>query len=249
MLPARGGRVFERFTDEARRIVVYAQEECRLLRHQHIGTEHLLLALLHDDTSTGAALAADGVTLVRARDRIEQSGWFGTMEPQGHVPFTPRAKSMLEQSLRHAERLGQGQIAAPHLLLALLDERDSTGLRILVDLGADPDVLAVRAEELAMAGGAESGHDPSVGIRTTGRPRAGKRPRWLHYARGSEPSDEVASTLEDLTAQRHALANAVRRYGRHDEDCDPTRGCTCGLQLVLDELDPPESGWKPRADH
>jgi ATP-dependent Clp protease ATP-binding subunit ClpA len=240
--------MFERFTDDARRIVVYAQEESRLLRHDRIGTEHLLLGLLHDDTPTGAALGEVGVTLSIARDRIGQAQGRGKNEPHGHIPFTPRAKQVLEQSLRHAQRLGQNHIARPHLLRALLDVRDGAAARTLVELGVDLDGLAVRIDELAKAAqphsDSGSGTIVDVGwVRASSAPQPGRRPRWLHYRRDRQPGDDPAAQLATMVGQRDALANAIRRYGRHDEDCDQTRGCTCGLRYVLDDLDPPNSAW------
>jgi ATP-dependent Clp protease ATP-binding subunit ClpC len=156
-LPAAGGRVFERFTYDARRIVVYAQEECRILGDDHIGTEHLLLGLLYGDTPTGSALQAAGVTLAGLRKRLEQLPDREKKELPGHPSFTPQAKQVLEQSLRHAQRLGQGHIAPPHLLRAVLDVPDGLGARTLAELGVDLDALAARADEIALAGDLGSG--------------------------------------------------------------------------------------------
>jgi ATP-dependent Clp protease ATP-binding subunit ClpC len=109
--------MFERFTDEARVVVVHAQEEVRLLGHDHIGTEHLLLALLHDeDSETGRLLRAAGAGSAAVRQLIQESQ-DRTKKPQGHIPFTPRAKRALEQALRVAQRLGQPDIRRPHLRL------------------------------------------------------------------------------------------------------------------------------------
>ncbi len=240
--------MFERFTDDARRIVVYAQEESRLLRHDQIGTEHLLLGLLHDNTPTGAALGEVGVSLASARDRIGQSQGRGKKGPHGQIPFTPRAKQVLEHSLRHAQRLGQDHIARPHLLRALLDVRDGAAARILVEFGVDLDGLAERVDVLASV--AQPGSDSSSGtvgdvgwVRASSAPQPGPRLRRLHYRRDLQPRDDPAAQLANMVGQRDALANAIRRYGRHDEDCDQTHGCTCGLQDVLDDLDPPDASW------
>lgn len=236
--------MFDRFTDDARHVVVYAQEECWLLGHKHIGTEHLLLGLLHDATPTGAALEAAGVTLADARATVEQSQGRRNKEPHGHIPFTPRAKRVLEESLRQAQRLGQENIARPHLLCGLLAVRDGIGAQTLVQLGVDLNSLAARADELALAIQPEGELDSSTGIRAEARPRTavGKVPRRLRYRRGSESSEDLAAQLGELAARREALADAVRRYARHDEDCDRDQRCTCGLQQVLDGLDRPASG-------
>ena len=226
--------MFERFTDDARRVVVFAQEECRLLQHEHIGTGHLLLGILHDDTPTGEALGEVGVSLAGARERIGQSQGQGKKEPSGHIPFTPRSKQVLERSLRHAQRLGQEHISRPHLLCALLDVRDGVAARTLVDFGVDLDALATRADELAVAAEPDSEPERSPRLRASASaPRPGRRPRRLMYRLGSAPD-------EDLTGQRDALVNALRRFGRHDDDCEPGEGCSCGLQQVLDNLDRPE---------
>jgi ATP-dependent Clp protease ATP-binding subunit ClpA len=217
--------MFERFTDEARRAVAYGQDECLLLGHQHIGTEHLLLGLLREgDNPTFDALAAAGVTLEATRLRVEHSHGRGNKEPHGHIPFTPRAKQVLEHSLREAHRLGQSHIARPHLLLGLLDVPDSLGTRTLVELGVDLDALAAQATELAADSQPGTQHDTAPGTVASARRTFFTR----HPGAGSEASPE---------AQRNRLAGALRRYARHDEDCDPDRGCTCGLASVLDSLD------------
>lgn len=216
-----------------------------MLRHDHIGTEHLLLGLLHDDTPTGAALGAVGVSLAGARDQIGQSHGRAKKEPHGHIPFTARAKGLLEESLRHAQRLGHGHIARPHLLRALLDVRDGAAARTLVELGVDLDALAARADELASAAESETGSFAAAWRPTASlRPEPGRRLRRLHYRKGSEPGGEdLVAGWDALAVQRDELADAVRRYGRHDEGCDPARGCSCGLQQVLDDLAGPQTGW------
>ena len=218
--------MFDRFTDDARRVVVYAQEECRELHHDQIGTEHLLLGVLHDDTPTGAALGEVGVTLERARDRIVRYHPRSRREPRGHIPLTPPAKRALEESLRHAGPLGEAPITRAHLLLGLLDVRDGTSARTLIYFGVDLDALAARADELLSASNS----------RTTS---GGTDRRLLHRQQGSELGDGVlAARLDDVVT----LGNALRRYGRHDQAYDAERGCTCGLQQVLDGLEPPGNG-------
>jgi ATP-dependent Clp protease ATP-binding subunit ClpC len=109
--------MFERFTDEARVVVVHAQDEVRLLGHDRIGTEHLLLGLLHDENSeTGRLLRAAGIGLAAVRQLVQEAQ-DRTGKPPGHIPFTPRAKRALEQALRVAQRLGQPHIRRPHLRL------------------------------------------------------------------------------------------------------------------------------------
>jgi ATP-dependent Clp protease ATP-binding subunit ClpC len=140
--------MFERFTDQARRVVVLAQEEARLLGHRHIGTEHLLLALLRPDISaTERILGAAGVTLPAARAKVEDLVGRGTAEPAGHIPFTAHAKKALERSLREALQLQHDYIGAAHILLALLNAEQNTARRILEAFGADRERLRVPATE------------------------------------------------------------------------------------------------------
>jgi ATP-dependent Clp protease ATP-binding subunit ClpA len=129
--------MFERFSAGSRRVVVLAQQEAQTLRHPHIGTEHLLLGLIHEESGVAAAiLGAAGVTLEAARPLvIEMAGPVpGDLPSSGHMPFTPRAKRILELSLRQALRLKQNYIRTEHLLLGLIDEADGVGAQILVHL-------------------------------------------------------------------------------------------------------------------
>jgi ATP-dependent Clp protease ATP-binding subunit ClpA len=131
--------VFERFTDEARRVVVLSQEESRLLDHDHIGTHHLLLGLIHEgDGAAAQALAALGVTLDGARGQVERIVGRGSSGPvSGHIPFTPGAKKALELSLREALQLGHNYIGTEHVLLGLLRTDDPVVGEVLVGLGTD----------------------------------------------------------------------------------------------------------------
>src|SRR5215469_3006157 len=124
--------MFERFTDRARRVVVLAQEESHLLSHNYIGTEHLLLGLLAEQDGIAArALESLNVTLDAAREQVEEIIGPGEQTPQGHIPFTPRAKKILELSLREALIMRSEVIDTEHLLLGLIDEGDGVGAQIL----------------------------------------------------------------------------------------------------------------------
>jgi ATP-dependent Clp protease ATP-binding subunit ClpC len=131
--------VFERFTDRARRVVVLSQEEARLLDHNHIGADHLLLGLIHEGEGAAAqALAAAGVTLEGARGHIERIvGKGGSGPVSGHIPFTPEAKRTLELSLREALQLGHNYIGTEHILLGLLRVDDNVAIQVLSALGTD----------------------------------------------------------------------------------------------------------------
>src|SRR5688572_11604006 len=130
--------MFERFTDRARRVVVLAQEEARLLNHNYIGTEHLLLGLIHEGEGLAAkALEQLGVTLDQVRSQVEDMIGVGTATPQGHIPFTPRAKKVLELSLREALQLGHNYIGTEHILLGLLREGEGVAAQVLLKVGLD----------------------------------------------------------------------------------------------------------------
>ena len=137
--------MFERFTNQSRRVVVLAQEEARMLNHNYIGTEHLLLGLLHEGRGTAAqVLMAMDVTLAAARDQVVAIVGRGQEQPSGHIPFTPRAKKSLELSLREALQLGNGYIGTGHLLLGLIHQGDNMALKMLDKLGADLKDLRTR---------------------------------------------------------------------------------------------------------
>jgi Clp amino terminal domain, pathogenicity island component len=134
--------VFERFTEQARQVVVFAQEESRSLGHRQIGTEHLLLALLHDADETPArVLTGCGVTLESARARVLEIVGRGDERPSGQIPFTPQGKRVMERALRESLSHGHHQIATGHLLLALLREDEGVATVVLADLGADRGTL------------------------------------------------------------------------------------------------------------
>ena len=130
--------MFERFTDRARRVVVLAQEEARLLNHNYIGTEHILLGLIHEGEGVAAkALESLGISLESVRGQVEDIIGQGGSSPSGHIPFTPRAKKVLELSLREALQLGHNYIGTEHILLGLIREGEGVAAQVLVKLGAD----------------------------------------------------------------------------------------------------------------
>jgi ATP-dependent Clp protease ATP-binding subunit ClpC len=130
--------MFERFTDRARRVVVLAQEEARMLNHNYIGTEHILLGLIHEGEGVAAkALEAMGISLDAVRAQVEETIGQGQTAPSGHIPFTPRAKKVLELSLREALQLGHNYIGTEHILLGLIREGEGVAAKVLEKLGAD----------------------------------------------------------------------------------------------------------------
>jgi ATP-dependent Clp protease ATP-binding subunit ClpC len=130
--------MFERFTDRARRVVVLAQEEARMLNHNYIGTEHILLGLIHEGEGVAAkGLESLGISLEGVRSQVEEIIGQGQQAPSGHIPFTPRAKKVLELSLREALQLGHNYIGTEHILLGLIREGEGVAAQVLVKLGAD----------------------------------------------------------------------------------------------------------------
>ncbi len=151
--------MFERFTDRARRVVVLAQEEARLLNHNYIGTEHILLGLIHEGEGVAAkALESLGISLEAVRSQVEEIIGQGGSSPSGHIPFTPRAKKVLELSLREALQLGHNYIGTEHILLGLIREGEGVAAQVLVKLGAD--LSRVRQQVIQLLSG-YSGSGPA----------------------------------------------------------------------------------------
>jgi ATP-dependent Clp protease ATP-binding subunit ClpC len=152
--------MFERFTDRARRVVVLAQEEARMLNHNYIGTEHILLGLIHEGEGVAAkALESLGIALEGVRQQVEEIIGQGQQAPSGHIPFTPRAKKVLELSLREALQLGHNYIGTEHILLGLIREGEGVAAQVLVKLGAD--LNRVRQQVLQLLSGYQTGKESS----------------------------------------------------------------------------------------
>ncbi len=154
--------MFERFTDRARRVVVLAQEEARMLNHNYIGTEHILLGLIHEGEGVAAkALESLGIALEGVRQQVEEIIGQGQQAPSGHIPFTPRAKNELEQSLREALQLGHNYIGTEHILLGLIHEGEGVAAKALESLGIALEGVRQQVEEIIGQGQqAPSGHIP-----------------------------------------------------------------------------------------
>ena len=150
--------MFERFTDRARRVIVLAQEEARALQHNYIGTEHLLLGLIREGEGVAAkALEAKGVTLEDTRKQVEEMIGKGNAAPNGHIPFTPHAKQVLELSLREALQLGHSYIGTEHILLGLIREGEGVGTQVLIKM--DVDLGELRSTTIDMIRGNAGGTD------------------------------------------------------------------------------------------
>src|SRR6478672_6279384 len=162
--------MFERFTDRARRVVVLAQEEARMLNHNYIGTEHILLGLIHEGEGVAAkALESLGISLEAVRQKVEEIIGHGQQSPSGHIPFTPRAKKVLELSLREALQINHSYIGTEHILLGLIREGEGVAAQVLVKLGAD--LNRVRNQVLQLLSGFQ-GKEAA----TSGAPDAGSAP-------------------------------------------------------------------------
>ncbi len=159
--------MFERFTDRARRVVVLAQEEARLLNHNYIGTEHILLGLIHEGEGVAAkALESLGISLEAVRAQVEEIIGHGGTAPSGHIPFTPRAKKVLELSLREALQLGHNYIGTEHILLGLIREGEGVAAQVLVKLGAD--LSRVRQQVIQLLSGYTGGKEAAPAAGATG---------------------------------------------------------------------------------
>jgi len=164
--------MFERFTDRARRVVVLAQEEARMLDHDYIGTEHILLGLIREgDGYAARSLESLGISLDAVRQQVQEIIGRGQQAPSGHIPFTPRAKKVLELSLRESLQLGHNYIGTEHMLLGLLREGDGVAAQVLVRLGADLD--RVREQVIQLLHGYQGQDVGSAGSQPGGRARAG----------------------------------------------------------------------------
>ncbi|GAA2826565.1 ATP-dependent Clp protease ATP-binding subunit ClpC [Leucobacter komagatae] len=176
--------MFERFTDRARRVIVLAQEEAKLLNHNYIGTEHILLGLIHEGEGVAAkALEQLDISLDAVRAQVTEIIGTGQQPPSGHIPFTPRAKKMLELSLRESLQLGHNYIGTEHILLGLIREGEGVAAQVLVKLGAD--LNRVRQAVIQLLSGYQAGKENA----TVGAPEAGDAPK------GSQVLDQFGRNL------------------------------------------------------
>jgi hypothetical protein len=255
--------MFERFTDGARRIVVLAGEEARTLNHDWIGTEHILLGLIREgDGYAARTLESLGISLDAVRQRVEEFLGRGQQEPPGHIPFTPRAKKVLELSLREAQQLVQNHIGTGHILLGLIREGDGVAAQVLVVLGAD--LNRVRQQVLQLLHGHQGQDAGSAGSRPSERAPAGPPEealarfdaldrrltaleRWVGIQPDLEDLDrEIAQARREKEAaiERQDFEAAVASRGREERllatRADREReqaGSAAGRRTVARELD------------
>jgi ATP-dependent Clp protease ATP-binding subunit ClpC len=205
--------MFERFTDRARRVVVLAQEEARMLNHNYIGTEHILLGLIHEGEGVAAkALESMNISLEAVRNEVTNIIGRGQTAPAGHIPFTPRAKKVLELSLREALQLGHNYIGTEHILLGLIREGEGVAAQVLQKLGAD--LNRVRQQVIQLLSG-YSGSEP-------GKAGAG-------VGEGSSGGAREGSTILDQFGRN--LTQAAR-----DTELDPVIGRQREIERVMQVL-------------
>jgi ATP-dependent Clp protease ATP-binding subunit ClpC len=207
--------MFERFTDRARRVVVLAQEEARMLNHNYIGTEHILLGLIHEGEGVAAkALESMSISLEAVRNQVTEIIGRGQTAPAGHIPFTPRAKKVLELSLREALQLGHNYIGTEHILLGLIREGEGVAAQVLQKLGADLNRVRQQVIQLlsGYAGGEAAGGKAGAGV-----------------GEGSGQGSREGSTILDQFGRN--LTQAAR-----DAELDPVIGRSREIERVMQVL-------------
>ena len=220
--------MFERFTDRARRVVVLAQEEARLLNHSYIGTEHILLGLIHEGEGVAAkALESLGISLEAVRSQVEEIIGQGGSSPSGHIPFTPRAKKVLELSLREALQLGHNYIGTEHILLGLIREGEGVAAQVLVKLGAD--LSRVRQQVIQLLSGYQGPSGSSGG--GSGSSAGGREGATAGVGPGSKEGEDKGGNSQILDQFGRNLTQAAR-----DGELDPVIGRSKELERTMQIL-------------
>jgi ATP-dependent Clp protease ATP-binding subunit ClpA len=225
--------MFERFTDRARSVVVLAQEEARMLKHNYIGTEHILLGLIRDSEGTAArALDSLGISLEAVRQQVKEIIGQGQQAPSGNIPFTPRAKKVLELSLREALQLGHNYIGTEHILLGLIHEGEGVAADVLVKLGAD---LAVVRRQVLQE---QAAHPTAEELPAAAQARAASRVRPTAPAEAVRIETERAET-ERAEAERSAQAGKLTEIlSRLDSISTRLDSITSRLTAIEQALNP-----------
>jgi ATP-dependent Clp protease ATP-binding subunit ClpC len=192
--------MFERFTDRARQVMVLAQEEARMLNHNYIGTEHLLLGLIHEGGGVAArTLESLGVSLQAVRQQVEEIIGHGQNGTAGRIPFTPRAKKVLELSRREALAMGHNYVGTEHILLGLLREGNGVAAQALVRMGAD--LSRVRQQVILILSGQQDKDEPKSGRAARRASKAGRRQHGL--------LPEILGRVESIDAQLSAIGERI----------------------------------------
>ena len=220
--------MFERFTDRARRVVVLAQEEARALNHNYIGTEHILLGLIREGEGVAAkALESMGISREAVRSEVEDIIGKGSQPPSGYIPFTPRAKKVLELSLREALQLGHKYIGTEHILLGLIREGEGVAAQVLVKLGAD--LPRVRQQVIQLLSGYEGQGDESQEPGTSEPAGAGVGSATLGRSSNNESGRKSNSLVLDQFGRN--LTQAAK-----DGKLDPVVGREKEIERIMQVL-------------
>ena len=233
--------MFERFTDRARNVVVLAQDEARMLNHNYIGTEHILLGLIHESQGLAAhALTSLGIGLEPARQQVAEIVGRGEKSPSGHIPFTPRAKKILEFSLREALQLGHNYIGTEHILLGLIREGEGEGVavEVLVNLGAD--LKRVRQEVIQLQADNPTTEEMPQGPQGRGSGRAHAATQAAQAAQAAQAETARAAVAQAEAAHAEARAESTAQARKLDEILDR-------LDSISDQLAAIERTLKPGA--
>jgi ATP-dependent Clp protease ATP-binding subunit ClpC len=206
--------MFERFTDRARNVVVLAQDEARLLNHNYIGTEHILLGLIHEGEGVAAkALDLLGISLAAVRQQVEEIIGRGQQAPSGHIPFTPRAKKVLELSLREALQLGHNYIGTEHILLGLIHEGEGVAAQVLVKLGGNLDRVRQQVIALEQENPTTEELSPAARRRTGRTHTSAAAEAFAHAERESAVMaaklEEILSRLDSISGRLAAIEHAL----------------------------------------
>jgi ATP-dependent Clp protease ATP-binding subunit ClpC len=208
--------MFERFTDRARHVVVLAQDEARLLKHEYIGTEHLLLGLLREDDGMAIqVLQSAGVAPGDTRTRVLARVQAGRKSPPGHIPFTPQAKKALEMSLRESLELGDSYIGTEHLLLGLAREGHGVASQVLT--AQNTDLGVIRRQVLRLRSSDAEPEPMPPGALTGGSRAASERVSRVAMAGQNARLDEVISRLDEIS-ERLAVVEQALGIGHEDAD-------------------------------
>jgi ATP-dependent Clp protease ATP-binding subunit ClpA len=212
--------MFERFTDRARRVVVLAQQEARMLDHNYIATEHILLGLIHEGEGVAArALLSLDISPAVIRQQVEAIIGQGEQAPSPHIPFTPGAKKALELSLQEAAELGHFYIGTEHILLGLIREGEGVAAQVLVQLGADLTRVREQVVQLLHA--------------HTGRPGVGEGAAGIALGkRRRAPGELWLTEMQNSLARIHDTLDAIERHlGMRDRGTEPD-GPPAGAQAA-----------------
>lgn len=227
----RGCLMFERFTDRARRVIVLAQEEARALNHNYMGTEHILLGLIKEGEGVAAkALESMGINLEDVRREVEELIGHGTQPVTGYIPFTPRAKKVLELSLREGLQMGHKYIGTEFLLLGLIREGEGVAAQVLIKLGAD--LPRVRQQVIQLLSGYEGGEGQGEGGEQGGLAGAGSGPAAFGGGGGSRGGQQGERSNSLVLDQFGRNLTAAAREGK----LDPVVGRDKEIERIMQVL-------------